>query len=93
MLVQALFIMRSPSLYRAAFLTQIYSDVLPKGSHAFVYLSISIPPSHVDVNVHPTKKEVSESVSVHLDSALSRGCERAPRQEGGERAAHLNNLL
>lgn len=36
-----------------------YSQVLPKGGHPFVYLSIEIEPHRVDVNVHPTKREVN----------------------------------
>ncbi|KAG9043599.1 DNA mismatch repair protein [Tulasnella sp. UAMH 9824] len=36
----------------------IYSPVLPKGSSPFIYLSLVISPQHIDVNVHPTKREV-----------------------------------
>ena len=36
----------------------VYEDYLAKNHYPFVYLSIIIPPNFVDVNVHPTKKEV-----------------------------------
>ncbi|XP_054812223.1 DNA mismatch repair protein MLH1 [Prosopis cineraria] len=37
----------------------VYSATLPKASKPFVYLTIVLPPENVDVNVHPTKREVS----------------------------------
>lgn len=37
---------------------QTYSTFLPKGSKPFVYLSLDIDPARVDVNIHPTKREV-----------------------------------
>jgi len=40
-------------------LEQTYSTFLPKGTHPFIYLSIEIDPQRVDVNVHPTKREVN----------------------------------
>jgi DNA mismatch repair protein MLH1 len=37
---------------------QTYATFLPKGGHPFFYLSLEIEPARVDVNVHPTKREV-----------------------------------
>jgi len=36
----------------------VYAATLPKASKPFIYMAITLPPEHVDVNVHPTKKEV-----------------------------------
>ncbi|CAL8107723.1 unnamed protein product [Prunus armeniaca] len=37
----------------------VYAATLPKASKPFIYMAIILPPEHVDVNVHPTKREVS----------------------------------
>ncbi|KAI0777761.1 DNA binding protein [Trametes elegans] len=39
-------------------LEAVYNGVIAKGTSPFVYLSLQIDPRAVDVNVHPTKKEV-----------------------------------
>ncbi|PYI27115.1 DNA mismatch repair protein MutL [Aspergillus indologenus CBS 114.80] len=47
----------STALKRA--IEQTYANFLPKGGHPFVYLDLEIEPRRVDVNVHPTKREVN----------------------------------
>ncbi|GMH80398.1 hypothetical protein TL16_g08531 [Triparma laevis f. inornata] len=57
----------------------VYHDLLPTRGRPFVYLSLELPGPHVDVNVHPTKKEVAflhedrlcEAVAIAIRSALS----------------------
>ena len=60
-------------------LEQIYSTYLPKGGHPFIYLSLDIDAQRVDVNVHPTKREVNflneeeiiESICAEIATKLS----------------------
>ncbi|ODN92837.1 DNA mismatch repair protein MLH1 [Cryptococcus wingfieldii CBS 7118] len=40
-------------------LESLYTAYLPKGSTPFIYLALSIDPAKIDVNIHPTKSEVS----------------------------------
>ncbi|KAN0085797.1 hypothetical protein V8E55_006931 [Tylopilus felleus] len=49
-------LVESSSIKRA--IESVYSGVLPKGAFPFIYLGIEIDPRSVDVNVHPTKREV-----------------------------------
>ncbi|KIY63167.1 DNA mismatch repair protein MutL [Cylindrobasidium torrendii FP15055 ss-10] len=49
-------LVESSRLKRA--LENVYTGILPKGTSPFIYLNLQIDPRAVDVNVHPTKKEV-----------------------------------
>ena len=46
------------SAFKSA-IQRTYATFLPKGGHPFIYLSLEIDPQRVDVNVHPTKREVN----------------------------------
>lgn len=48
-------------------LEAFYGSLLPKGGSPFVYLSLIIHPARVDVNVSPTKSEVSEIIIMACD--------------------------
>lgn len=90
-------LVESSSIKRA--IESVYSGVLPKGASPFVYLryeqpygtrprtkniSIEIDPRSVDVNVHPTKREViflneeiiTERISDAIQQAVSQSHSR-----------------
>lgn len=42
-------------------LDQAFADLIPKGKHPIGVLTVTINPKEVDVNIHPTKKEIKYS--------------------------------
>jgi DNA mismatch repair protein MLH1 len=51
----------------------LFAMYLPKGTYPFVYLSLSLPPETIDVNVHPTKQQVH---FLNEDLIITALCER-----------------
>ncbi|KAJ3615849.1 hypothetical protein Zmor_012246 [Zophobas morio] len=49
-------LLECPAIRKA--IDNVYSAHLPKHAHSFCYLSLTMNPANVDVNVHPTKNEV-----------------------------------
>lgn len=47
-----------------------YSDLVPRGRHPGYVLSLVLPPGEVDVNVHPTKREVRFADPVTLRNLI-----------------------
>lgn len=39
-------------------LSELYSDLIPRGTYPLAVIKLYLPPEEVDVNVHPTKAEV-----------------------------------
>ncbi len=66
---QELFVNRRPVRNAAVFhaVSEGYGSFLPKGHHPLFVLFLDVDPDRVDVNVHPTKREVrfSENEAIH----------------------------
>ncbi|MBN1399374.1 MAG: DNA mismatch repair endonuclease MutL [Anaerolineae bacterium] len=52
--------------------SEAYRTLLPQGRHPMVVLNIELPPEAVDVNIHPTKREVRFRDRNKVFSALQR---------------------
>lgn len=59
-----------------------YRSLLPKGKHPVLALSLQIPPSEIDVNIHPAKTEVhllhEKMIATAITQALQTVLERSP---------------
>ncbi|KAI0252858.1 DNA mismatch repair protein [Lactifluus subvellereus] len=69
-----------------------YTGVLPKGCSPFIYLTIQLDPTTVDVNVHPTKREVhfleEEAITECIADAI-----QTKLAQSGERTFEYQTLL
>ncbi|KAI8580020.1 hypothetical protein K450DRAFT_238976 [Umbelopsis ramanniana AG] len=71
----------------------IYITLLPKGTHPFVYLSLEINPQNVDVNVHPTKREVHFLNEDRLIEAIADTIQEKLAGANDSRAFYTQTLL
>ncbi len=63
-------------------MNDVYRLVMPEGAHPFFILSVDIPPSDVDVNIHPAKREVRIKDEAVLGSLIRRSVEQALMTKG-----------
>ncbi|GAA5939100.1 uncharacterized protein JCM15063_004425 [Sporobolomyces koalae] len=70
-----------------------YGTLLAKGSHPFVYLSLSIAPNKIDVNVHPTKKEVGFEDQDEIVELICEALAKALESQGESRSYKVQTLL
>jgi len=78
---QVLLINRRPATapLLAYAIREAYRDSLPRDRHPLLFLHIDMPPDWVDVNVHPTKREVRFGPGNRIRDALLHGLEDALR--------------
>ncbi len=64
-------------------LNDVYKLIMPPGVYGAFILDISINPANVDVNIHPTKREVRIKDEAKLSSLVRRIAEYQLMQKGG----------
>ncbi len=57
-----------------------YSDLIPRGRHPFAVVVVTVNPNHLDVNIHPTKKEIKYSNGNEVYVSIQRALISALRQ-------------
>lgn len=84
-------LVESPSLKSA--IGQVYALYLAKGSNPFLYLSLSIDPANLDVNVHPTKHEVHFLYEDEIVERIKRVIEETLLGQNESRKYYTQTLL
>ena len=68
-------------------LNQVYQLIFPKGHFPAFAVFIEMPPQDLDVNIHPTKREVKIKSEYQLTSILREMCEHALMTQGQAKQA------
>lgn len=71
----------------------VYAPLLPKGGSPFIYLSLEIDPANVDVNVHPTKKEVHFLNEERIIQAICEEFDKKLESANSSRTFHTQALF
>ncbi|KAF5351213.1 hypothetical protein D9756_008426 [Leucocoprinus leucothites] len=74
-------------------LEAVYHGVLPKGTSPFIYLSLEIDPRCVDVNVHPTKREVHFLNEEEITERIADAMQQKLAAQGQSRTFEYQTLL
>eukprot|EP00727_Mastigamoeba_balamuthi_P012982 m51a1_g8306 putative dna mismatch repair protein mlh1 isoform x1 (883) ;mRNA; r:64520-68326 len=72
-------------------LDSVYSQYLPKGTHAWMYIGMQLRPQDLDVNVHPTKSEVRFLHETEVIEALQRALSALLAEHNSSRAFGSQN--
>ncbi|MEI6438291.1 MAG: DNA mismatch repair endonuclease MutL [Candidatus Omnitrophota bacterium] len=64
-------------------LNDVYRLIMPEGLNPFFVFFLEIPPSEVDVNIHPAKREVRIKDEGRVGSMIRRSVEQALMTRGG----------
>ena len=74
-------------------LTALYARYLPKQTHPFCYVSVEVRGEDVDVNVHPTKREVSLLHEDELMDELERCVDGVLKAQDSSRVFYTQRLM
>jgi DNA mismatch repair protein MLH1 len=84
-------LVESSSIRRA--IEGVYLDILPRQAKPFIYLSLELPGHQIDVNVHPTKREVAMLHEEKLCKALTDATIQLLRSEKKSKTFYTQALL
>ena len=71
----------------------VYSLVLPRHQHPWVYLALDLDPVNIDVNVHPTKMEVQFLHEEQIAAKLQEVLQAQLKERGGLRTFGTQSSL